>query len=325
MFLLVDRIRPDVVHVSTPGPVGLAGRRWALTRRVPLVGTYHTDFPAYINHLFDDSALTWLCERSMRWFYAPFERVLTRSEAYAPALRRLGIGTDRIARLAPGIDTDLFSPARRDEGGAIWASLPGIRTQSVKVLYVGRVSVEKNLPLLTRAWVEARAILSNRGIDAQLIIVGDGPYRVEMERALRGRDALFAGFRHGHQLAAMYASSDVFVFPSTTDTLGQAVMEAQVSGLPAVVSDQGGPQSIVENGVTGHVLPSSGGEREIGLWARTIADLAENREVRQRMGDAGAARLATMPISRSIKYFWSIHEQIAQRTTPMRIHAHGRC
>ncbi len=309
MIRAADRLGPDVVHVSTPGPVGTLGRRFAAARGLPLVGTYHTDFPAYVDHLFDDPVFTWLCGAHMAWFYRGFSRVFTRSMEYAASMERVGIRRDRIVKLMPGIDTSVFDARFRDGSGAIWRRLAplGVREGSVKALYVGRVSVEKNLPMLAGAWPAARAGCARAGVDAQLIVVGDGPYRAEMERRLAGSGAVFAGFRHGEELSTIYASSDLFVFPSTTDTLGQVVMESQCAGLPVIVTDRGGPSEVVEDGVTGFVLPVTGaaGDR----WSKTIARLLTDRDLRERMGAAGRARMAPMTIRRSFEHFWQVHEE----------------
>jgi glycosyltransferase involved in cell wall biosynthesis len=308
---LADRLKPDVVHVSTPGPVGVAGRRWARKRGVPLVGTYHTDFPAYIEHLFEDPVFTWTCTQTMRWFYRPFSRIFTRSADYGAALERMGMASDRIVRLLPGIDTDTFHTRYHDAGGGVWAACPGVRASSVKVLYVGRVSVEKNLPMLTRIWPRVHAACRRRGLDAQLLVVGDGPYREKMhaELAAAGADACFLGFRHGVELSTIYASSDIFVFPSTTDTLGQVVMEAQSAGLPVLVTDQGGPSEVVDDGRTGFVLPADNGATE--RWVQTLLRIIENPDSRRTMGAAGHAKIQPMSIRHSFEHFWHVHEQVA--------------
>jgi glycosyltransferase involved in cell wall biosynthesis len=285
--------RPDAVHISTPGPVGLTGRWVARRLGIPLLGTYHTDFPAYVAQLLGDPALSRATAGYMRWFYRPFARVLTRSAAYIPAVRALGIPAERITPLRPGIDVEAFHPRHRDE--SIWARLgvpPG-----VKVLYVGRVSIEKNLPLLARAWA------SLRPADATLVVVGDGPYRAAMERDLAG--ARFLGFRHGPELSAIYASADLFAFPSATDTLGQSVMEAQASGLPAIVSDVGGPSEIVRHGATGLIAPA----HAPNAWAAAIRSLLTDTPARLRMAAAAGQHLRDASIARSFEHFWALHEE----------------
>ena len=140
----------------------------------------------------------------------------------------------------------MFTPLKRDP--YLWTRL-GLGG-SVKFLYVGRVSLEKNLELL----VEAFMALIDSGTCVNLIIVGDGPYRAEMESKLTGYPVIFTGFLHGEELCAAYASSDVFVFPSTTDTFGNVVLEAQASGIPVIVSDSGGPKELMKDGTTGLIV-----------------------------------------------------------------------
>jgi glycosyltransferase involved in cell wall biosynthesis len=293
------QFRPDAIHISTPGPVGWAGRVAARRLRIPLLGVYHTDFPAYIQRLFNDDPLTDATESFMAWFYRPFSAVFTRSADYADSIARLGIPRHRITRLRPGINTALFAPEHRDDG--VWRRL-GVPSTGVKVIYCGRVSVEKNLPLLCRTWKTLKARLSAG--EAQLIIVGDGPYRAEMERELSGHDTHFLGFRHGQELSALYASADLCVFPSTTDTLGQVVMEAQSSGLPVLVTDKGGPKEVVQHQRTGLVLPHD----RPGAWADAIIGLIRDHERRRAIGAAATASIAPMTIRASFDHWWAVHE-----------------
>ncbi len=293
-------LRPDAIHISTPGPVGLAGRRFALRHNLPLIGTYHTDFPAYIDHLFDDAAFTRLSAVIVRRFYTPFDRVLVRSPGFAPRLAEVGITSDRIVALQPGIDTNHFHPGHRDP--ALWRAFPTIRPASIKLLYVGRISIEKNLPMLVRIWPRLRSAALAHRLDTQLLIVGDGPYRPPMQRELAAHDAHFLGFRHAAELSAIYASSDLFLFPSTTDTLGQAVMEAQSSGLPAIVTDQGGPREIIEHNRTGLALAASAD------WCAAALSLIEDASLRARMSLAARERIAPLTIARSVAHFLELHD-----------------
>lgn len=300
MLAYVKQARPDALHISTPGPVGSVGWYAAWKFGIPVLGVYHTDFPAYIEHLFCDDAMTWACSRWMSVFYKPFRAVFTRSDDYRKSLVKLGIEDRRIVRLKPGIDTSLFDPAFRDE--RIWKLL-GVPA-GVKVIYCGRVSVEKNLPLLRNVWPHVRRACAARGIETQLVVVGDGPYREEMERELSGNGVHFLGFKHGRELSTIYASADLFVFPSLTDTLGQVVMESQCSGLPVIVSDHGGPKEVVRDGITGLVLPAF----DTGRWVREVASLACDHERRQRWGAAARSAIAPMSIRHSFDHFWSVHE-----------------
>jgi glycosyltransferase involved in cell wall biosynthesis len=302
MLRFVDKHQPDVIHISTPGSVGVVGMIAAKMLRVPVLGVYHTDFPAYIDHLFEDGSLTHITESFMKFFYAPFRSIFTRSQDYVGALEKLGIQRSTVLPLMPGIVTSQFHPRFRDE--AFMESL-GSPAKRVRALYVGRVSVEKNLPLLSQVWKDADARLREQGVDAELLIVGDGPYRAQMEKELRGTRVRFVGFRYGDELAKIYATSDLFVFPSVTDTLGQVVMESQASGMPVIVTDQGGPKEVVLDGVTGRVIPDT----DTDGWVRAIVDLCADDGGRRRMGQSAHNFMQEFSMERSFEHFWQVHEQ----------------
>ncbi len=296
MLRWLDQNQPDVVHISTPGPVGCVGYVAAKMLKVPVVGVYHTDFPAYIEHLFEDEALTWLCSKFMKGFYAPFRSIFTRSRDYVDALANLGIKRDAVLPLMPGIRVEEFHPRFKDR-----ASLGD--PQTLRALFVGRVSVEKNMPLLSQVWREADRRLKAKGIKAELVIVGDGPYRKTMEEELQGTRTRFLGFKHGVELSKVYASCDLFAFTSLTDTLGQVVMESQASGIGVLVSDQGGPKEVVEDGVTGYVLPGD----NAGAWVDRLVELFSDRERLARMGEAAHESMQKYSMQRSFEHFWEVH------------------
>lgn len=306
MLQCADEFRPDVIHISTPGSVGCVGMLAAKRLRVPVVGVYHTDFPAYVDRLFDDRAATLTCEKFMSLFYKPFKAVFTRSVDYAESLRGLGLQEDAIVRLRAGYDDRHFSPTFRDT--SVW-DRHGLSRDSVKVLFCGRVSVEKNLPNLTSIWPTVRERCAERGVEVDLVIIGDGPYRETMERELKGKGASFLGFRHGEELSTLYASCDLFAFPSTTDTLGQVVMESQASGMPVLVTDVGGPQEVVEDGVTGLVLPPE----DLNRWTDEIVGLVCDHDRRRSMGAAGAEFMKSMTFAASFEHYWQVHQRVRDR------------
>lgn len=297
------RLSPDVVHVSTPGPVGLVGLLGAWRGGAPVLGVYHTDFPAYIDRLFDDAGLSALCRGFMRAFYSRFRGVFARSDDYGRALGAIGVEAERVLPLRPGIDTGLFSVDKRDPSA--WAGVPGVRPDAVKVLYVGRVSVEKNLPMLAEAWRGVHAAVGDR---AQLVVVGGGPYLERMRAELGGHGTVFAGYRFGEELARLYASGDLFVFPSLTDTLGQVVMESQSCGLATLVGDAGGPREMVVDGTTGLVLPG----QDAGAWTRAVMALVGDGARRRAMGRAASRHMAAYSIERSFEEWWAAHERAAR-------------
>jgi glycosyltransferase involved in cell wall biosynthesis/predicted metal-dependent phosphoesterase TrpH len=306
MLRYADEVRPDVIHISTPGSVGCVGMLAAKLLRVPVVGVYHTDFPAYVDRLFDDRAATVTCQKFMSMFYKPFKAVFTRSADYAASLSALGMKDEAIVRLKAGYDDRHFSPAFRDTG--VWTQ-HGIKPDSVKVLFCGRVSVEKNLPNLSSIWPNVRKQCALRGVEAELVIIGDGPYRQTMERELRAKGAHFLGFRHGEELSTLYASCDLFAFPSTTDTLGQVVMESQASGMPVLVTDIGGPQEVVQDGVTGHVLPAE----NLPRWTEAIVGLVCDHDQRRAMGEQAARFMKTMTFAASFEHYWQVHQDVRDR------------
>ncbi|MGH7214718.1 MAG: glycosyltransferase family 4 protein, partial [Tepidisphaeraceae bacterium] len=295
-----DRQQFDAVHVSTPGPMGLVG--WAVSRmlRVPLLGTYHTDFPAYIDQLTRDHRVTNGAVQYFRWFYGPMAGVFSRSKSYRFNLVDLGIAEEKLRNILPGINTEKFNARHRDP--SVWAEY-GVR-EPRRVLYCGRVSIEKNLPLL----VEAFRLLSRKRQDVALVIAGEGPYLAKMKEELAGTGAYFLGYRNDAQLGPLYASADLFVFPSRTDTLGQVVMEAQASGLPAIVSNEGGPKETVEHDVTGLILPATDPAR----WAGAIDELLSDEPRRLWMSSNAAPRLArSSSLARTFESFWNDHAEAA--------------
>lgn len=297
-----DREQFDAVHCSTPGPMGLTG--WLVSRmlRVPMLATYHTDFPAYMRDLAKDHRMEQGTAAYMRWFYGQAAKVFTRSRVYIPRLAELAIPEDKIAGIVPATDIEKFSPKHRDT--TVWQRL-GVK-ETRRVLYVGRVSEEKNLRLLADAW----RWVAGRFPDAALVVAGDGPFRPEMQKLLAGTPAYFLGKQNDQQLGVLYASADLFAFPSRTDTLGQVVMEAQCSGLPAVVSDTGGPSELVDDDETGLVLPAVPPD-DTRRWAEALVRLLEDSALRLRLASGARERASRYTLTRSFESFWATHERAA--------------
>ncbi len=212
-----------------------------------------------------------IVEVAVREFYERCTAVAVSSQAVELALRNRGYRIQSFEVLKNGVDADLFDPAKRD---------PDLREALGKgrklLLYAGRLSREKGLERLASGYSELR----ERRDDVHLVVAGDGPYREEMQAAL-GELATFTGFLKGEELARLFASCDLFVFPSTTDTLGRAVIEAQASGLPAVVHDVGGPKECIRPGISGFSVASG----EVEFFGR-IELLLDDAWLRERMGHA---------------------------------------
>jgi len=265
------------VHVSTPGPVGFMGLAAARVLKLPVAGTYHTDIPRYARDLGGSRLLEEVAWRYVHWFYSRLDEVLVPSASTRRDLIARGLPAERVKPLPRWVDTERFTPKRRDV--LLWESTP--LAGRLRVLYAGRVSREKNLELLATVFRS----LSRLGLPVGLVVAGDGPFRAGMQESLRGCPAVFLGFQEQDALATTYASSDVFVFPSATDTFGNVVLEAQSSGLPVIVSDRGGPQELIDAGRTGFSVPADEG----AALAAAMALLLTDEALRKRMGRAARA------------------------------------
>lgn len=275
--------------ISTPGPVGLSALLAAKLLGLPSVSIYHTDFPQYVRILTEDSFMETLTWNFMHWFYSQQEVVYVNSQDYRKALADRGIPLDRLKILPRGLDTKLFHPTRRDV--AYWRDR-GLAEGEVGVLFVGRVSKEKNLDVLVAA-------ASKLAKNVRLLFVGDGPYMKELRRLLP--NAIFTGYQTGSDLARAYAAADIFAFPSTTDTFGNVILEAQASGLPCIVTDVGGPRDLVENGVDGFVTRAL----DVGQLVKAINTLAEEAPLRSEFALASRKKIESRDWSRAFEAFWA--------------------
>ena len=299
-----DRQQFDAIEVSTPGPMGLIGMLAGQMLGIPVLATYHTDFPAYVLNYTGDERLTDITIAYMKWFYGRCTKVFTRSKPYGAALLSLGIAPERIVTTMPGIDTVKFNPRFRDPG--IWETL-GIR-QRYKVIYCGRVSSEKNLPVLEEAFKR----LARTRQDVALVVVGDGPYRKQMQQKMAGERAHFLGYRFNEELSRLYASSDLCAFPSRTDTLGQVVGEAQASGVPVLVGDEGGPREMMDHGITGLVLSAT----DVQQWTDAMDGLLTDDGRRQQMSRNAATRVGRFSLDRTFDSFWMEHANCVLKGEP---------
>jgi glycosyltransferase involved in cell wall biosynthesis len=260
------------IHVSTPGLQGLLGLLIARLMDLPVSGTYHTDIPQYVGCLTADQAMEETAWNYVIWFYNQLDEVLIPSCTTRDQLVARGLSPEKARPLPRWVDTERFSPELRD--CELWTNYGA--DQGAKLLYAGRVSREKNLELLADAFMA----IQERGSAAWLVVAGDGPYRKEMEHRLQGHKAIFTGFLSQVDLACVYASADALIFPSTTDTFGNVVLEAQASGLPVVVTDKGGPQELMVPGITGLVVAGN----DTHALTEAMRFLAEDHERRVLMG-----------------------------------------
>ncbi len=231
--------KPDLVHVATEGPLGLAALWVARVLQIPTSSTFHTNFHQYTGHykigLIKDFILVFL-----RITHNSCGCTLAPTKQMADELKAMGFKNTSV--LSRGVDTELFSPDRRDEQlRAEWGAAPEDRV----VAYVGRVASEKNIDLAVKAFRRSQTD-SRKSI---MVIVGDGPERLRLQT--KYPDIVFAGMRKGEDLARHYASGDIFLFPSITETFGNVVTEALSSGLAVVTYDYAAGRELIESGVDG--------------------------------------------------------------------------
>ncbi|MDP2005594.1 MAG: glycosyltransferase family 1 protein [Rubrivivax sp.] len=242
--------RPDLVHLVTEGPLGWSALLAARKLGLPVVSDFRTNFHAYSAHY----GVGWLRTPVMAYLRHFHNRTACTMVPTAALQRELATaGFERLRVVARGVDTRLFDPARRSE--ALRASW-GATSETVVALCVGRLAPEKNLGAVLAA-AEAMAARLGSGVPGaaprlRLVLVGDGPERARLQQ--RCPDAVFAGLRHGDDLAAHYASADVFLFPSTTETFGNVVPEAMASGLAVLAYDHAAAGQLIHDGGNGQLV-----------------------------------------------------------------------
>jgi phosphatidylinositol alpha 1,6-mannosyltransferase len=270
-----DEFEPDVIHVHTEGALGLVGRRYARHRQLPLVTSFHTNFPQYSEHY----GVGFLAPAVWRWlmrFHRPAALTLTPGEAVRDDLVRRGL--PQAVVWGRGVDTQLFHPGQRDPRWRSW--LAGDADTPV-VLHVGRLAPEKNLAVLIAAWRQAHDLLDGR---AAFTAAGEGPVARSIAAALPFVRLL--GFLPRPHLAKLFASADVCVFPSHTETCGLVALEAMSSGVAVIAADAGGLRESITHGVTGLLVPA----HEPRGYASAIAELVRDPARRLALGAAGRER-----------------------------------
>lgn len=282
------------IHSETPGPVGLAALAISRILKIPFNGTYHTSLPETVRFLTEDTSLEDMTWKFIRWYFGAMDRVYVPSRSTARDLITQGIPESRITVFRRGIDIDFFNPTKRN---GFFKNHYEIRDRCIKLLYVGRMSKEKNLKLLLKAFPKIAAARNNVG----LIMVGDGPYLPGIRKALAGSPVVFTGYLEGEDLAQAYASADIFVFPSTTDTLGNVVLEAQASGLPVIVTEKGGPKENMVPDQTGFIFPS---ESPDALVDRILL-LTDNPDLLSRMKQNARQYMKDRSVENMFQQFWN--------------------
>jgi glycosyltransferase involved in cell wall biosynthesis len=255
--------RPDLIHTAQPMLLGSAAFYYAAQQRVPLVVSYHAQVDRYL-HYYGIGMLESLFWKAQKSAYNGADLVLCTSQVMVDLLQRQGI--QRVHLWQRGVDTDTFRPelASADMRARLTEGHSEARSEGKLLLYVGRLSAEKGL--------EATKPILQAIPGLRLALVGDGPHREKLQQYFAGTPTYFAGYLKGADLAAAYASADVFFMPSRTETLGLVVLEAMAAGTPVVAAAEGGLLDIVRDGVTGHLYPAGDESASISAVRKLLSD-----------------------------------------------------
>ncbi len=275
---------PDVVHIATEGPLGFAALNAARKLGIPAISTFHTNFHSYSRHY----GIGWLqgsIARYLRWFHNRTATTLVPTAALAAELQQHGFR--EVGVLSRGVDVQLFNPGRRD---SVLRSEWGAGDKDLVVMIVSRIAPEKNLGLAIEAFERIRANQPT----ARMVCVGDGPIREALMR--RHPEVRFVGTKHDVELARHYASADLFLFPSLTETFGNVVSEALASGLPVVAFDYAAASSLIKNGINGQRVDRGDDAGFIAAAEALARDLPDH----PRWRNAGPASIAHLNWERAL-------------------------
>ena len=271
----------DLVHVTAPGPAGIAATLMSRITGVPLLASYHTEIATYAGMRSRNDTLEALTRTGLGAFYSAPAAVLSPSPSADASVVSLGADPAKVGRWERGVDLDRFDPAKADP-----EAFPG----EIKVLYSGRLTREKGVDLLAETFLRAH----ESDPRLHLLLAGGGPEEAELRERL-GNRATFLGWLSGEELPRAYASADAFLFCSSTDTYGQVILEAAASGLAIVAVAEGGPAALIENRHTGLLC-----RPDADHLAGTLLQLASSPRLRRQLGDAAAAAASERSWERSM-------------------------
>lgn len=240
----LEQFRPNLVHIATPDLLGFKALIWAGKNGVPAVSSYHTHFTSYLKY-YRLSLLEPFLWGYLKWFYGRCRHLYVPTSSMAETLREKGVECE-LKIWARGIDNSKFSPGKRD---ASWRKEYGFTDNDLVITFVSRLVWEKNL----RLFADVVKRLMKKYVNVKALIVGDGPVENELKEIFP--EAVYTGFLQDENLAKAYAGSDIFFFPSDTETFGNVTLEAMASGLPCVVANAAGSKSLVRQNTNGFLIP----------------------------------------------------------------------
>lgn len=278
----LEKFQPDIVHIATPDILGYKALNWALEHNKQVVSSFHTHFSSYLKY-YNLGILEPVLWKYMIWFYNHCRHIYVPTPSMAEELKAKGIKGE-LKIWARGVNTEQFNPDKRDRQ---WRKDQGFNENDIVITFISRLVWEKNLALFANVIKQ----LQEKYPLVKALVVGDGPAGPELKELLPG--AVYKGFLRGEELATSYASSDIFFFPSDTETFGNVTLEAMASGLPCVVANAVGSKSLVSHNENGFLAPVS----KEKLFYDYLARLVEDRELREKM--------ARDSLNKAKNYSWS--------------------
>ncbi|MDZ5605645.1 glycosyltransferase family 1 protein [Bacillus pseudomycoides] len=291
--------RPDIIHIATPFNMGLCGMYYAKKLNIPLVGSYHTDFDAYLQYYKIEffSNMLW---NYLKWFHSHMQKNFVPSPETLQQLAKKGF--QNLYIWGRGVDRSLFHPAYNKD---VFRKKYNITAPYI-LSYVGRIAPEKDIETLRTL---IHTTLKERKGDIHWLIAGDGPFAEELRETTPTTNVTFTGYLQGENLAEAYACSDLMVFPSATETFGNVVLESLACGTPVIGANSGGVKNIITGGKTGFLC----GPKKTESFLSSIYQLLNNDEMRKQMSIAACAYAATQSWDEIFHGLYMQYEEVLQQ------------
>lgn len=289
---------PDLIHFTSPSLFGMFAIRYGKQHGIPVINIYHTHYPAYLKYYLGrvgDFIIGGLVKQLLMWYYRRSDLTLVPTRTIKKDLIKLGVPSDKMKVWGRAIKTGSFGPQYREQ---ILFDLV-IPKDHKKVLFVSRLIKEKEVKTVQKVY----QLLQEADEKIALIITGDGPKRDWLEKKMP--KAVFTGKKTGLDLAKIYASSDIFFFPSGTETFGNVVIEAMASGLPIVAADEGGPSELIRHKKTGFLVRTGKPKK----FAKRILELVQDKELHEKMSNQAVRFISARSIDSLHEKLWQIYHR----------------